>query len=44
MEAPIRILIVDDNPDIVLLTRRTLAPAGYSLSEAGTGSDALKAV
>jgi two-component system phosphate regulon response regulator PhoB len=38
-----RILVVDDEPDITALVAYHLARAGYRVSTAGTGHDALKA-
>jgi two-component system phosphate regulon response regulator PhoB len=38
-----RILVVDDEPDIVALVAYHLARAGYRVSTAGTGLDALRA-
>jgi len=39
-----RILVVDDEPQILRFLRPALAAAGYEVIEAGTGADALKAV
>lgn len=36
-----RILVVDDEPDIVALVVYHLAKAGYKVSSASTGTDAL---
>jgi len=36
-----RILVVDDEPDLLLLASITLARAGYAVSEAATGTEAL---
>jgi CheY-like chemotaxis protein len=36
------ILIVDDDPDLVLATRLVLESAGYEVREAGTGEEALE--
>jgi two-component system response regulator MprA len=38
-----RILVVDDDPDILSLMRRRLAYAGYTVGEAASGEDALTA-
>lgn len=39
-----RILVVDDEPEIVALVAYNLARAGYRVSTAGTGPDAIRAV
>jgi two-component system, OmpR family, response regulator MprA len=39
-----RILVVDDDPEMLSLMRRRLAYAGYAVDEAATGEDALAAV
>jgi|GEM_PF-1114213 len=44
MEEPVRILVVDDYPDTVRGTKRALAPAGHSISGAGTVTEALEAI
>jgi len=38
---PKRILIVDDDPDLVLATRLVLESAGYVVDEAATGEEGL---
>ncbi len=38
---PKRILIVDDDPDLVLATRLVLQSAGYVVDEAATGDEGL---
>ncbi len=38
---PKRILIVDDDPDLVLATRLVLESAGYVVDEAATGDEGL---
>lgn len=38
---PKKILIVDDDPDLVLATRLVLESAGYEVEEASTGKDGL---
>ena len=38
-----RVLVVDDEPDIVALVAYHLAKAGYRVSTAATGPDALRA-
>jgi Lrp/AsnC family transcriptional regulator for asnA, asnC and gidA len=40
-KAPSRILVVDDDPDFLEFTRLTLAAAGFEVSTAGSGEDAL---
>lgn len=40
-EAPIRILVVDDNPVTVEVTVRALEPVGYQVSKAFSGEEAL---
>jgi DNA-binding response OmpR family regulator len=37
-----RILIVDDEPDIVMVVRITLEKAGHGVEEVGDGNEALK--
>ena len=37
-----KILVVDDDPDFVEITRMILEPAGYEVSSAGNGEEALK--
>ena len=44
MEPTLRILVVDDDPDIARSTCRLLAQAGYETTQAGTGGAALQAV
>ncbi|MEP6690007.1 MAG: response regulator transcription factor [Gemmatimonadaceae bacterium] len=39
-----RVLVVDDEPDIIALVAYHLAKAGYRVSTAATGADALRAV
>jgi CheY-like chemotaxis protein len=39
---PKKILIVDDDPDMVLATRLVLESAGYVVDEAGTGEEGLE--
>jgi len=39
--APVSILIVDDEPDVLFLLRLTLETAGYEVAEAAHGADAL---
>ena len=39
---PKRILIVDDDPDLVLATRLVLESAGYVVDEASTGEEGLE--
>jgi PAS domain S-box-containing protein len=39
---PVRILVVDDDPDILFGTCRTLVKSGYEVIKAGTGEEALK--
>src|SRR5512143_2580696 len=41
--APHRVLVVDDEPDITALVAYHLAKAGYRVSTAATGPEALKA-
>jgi CheY-like chemotaxis protein len=43
-EVPVNILIVDDEPDVLFLLRITLESAGYNVSEAAHGREALEAV
>lgn len=42
MSEPSKILLVDDEPDIIYLVKRFLERAGYSVVEAYGGRDALK--
>ncbi len=42
MEEEIKILIVDDDPDVRFATSRVAKNAGYSVLEAATGEEALK--
>ena len=44
MDAPIRILVVDDEPDIRNVLRLLLSSRGYSVEEAANGQDALERV
>jgi DNA-binding response OmpR family regulator len=44
MENRMRILVVDDDPEILLLTASVLERAGYEVLEAGTGMGCLDAV
>jgi DNA-binding response OmpR family regulator len=39
-----RVLIVDDDPDIVRLVRYNLSHSGYEVQSAGTGREALELV
>jgi len=41
---PIRILVVDDDPDVVRATGIVLSRAGHSVVTAGTGAEALQAI
>jgi len=41
VEAPPAILVVEDDPDLLLLARSRLAAEGYGVIEAGSGADAL---
>jgi CheY-like chemotaxis protein len=41
---PLTILIVDDEPDVLFLLRLTLETAGYEVSEAAHGAEALAAI
>ena len=43
-EVPVNILIVDDEPDVLFLLRITLETAGYNVSEAAHGKEALDAI
>ena len=44
MEVPIRILVVDDEPDIRTVLRLQLTARGYSVEEAANGREALERV
>jgi CheY-like chemotaxis protein len=44
MENSMRVLVVDDDPEVLLLTTSVLARAGYEVLEAGTGKGCLEAV
>ncbi|MDF1499602.1 MAG: response regulator [Anaerolineales bacterium] len=44
MTLPVRILIVDDEPDTVGLIEITLKPAGYLIEKAFNGEDALERI
>ena len=44
MIAPVRFLVVDDDPDILSGTARLLERAGYTVDTASSGEDALQAV
>jgi DNA-binding response OmpR family regulator len=44
MNAPARILIVDDEPNVRLVFRTTLESAGYAITEAPDGAAALRAL
>jgi signal transduction histidine kinase len=41
---PVSILIVDDEPDVLFLLRLTLETAGYAVTEAAHGAEALEAI
>ncbi|GBD25409.1 Transcriptional regulatory protein WalR [bacterium HR30] len=41
---PIRVLVVDDNPDSLVITRGILEPKGYEVIEATSGPQALALV
>ena len=43
MSAPIKILVTDDDPDVLLLTTQLLRGAGYEILEASTGKECLEA-
>lgn len=43
MSSKTRILVVDDNPDMLIVCSRGLRGAGYEVIEAATGEDCLKA-
>jgi CheY-like chemotaxis protein len=43
MNNPIRILVVDDDADILIGTARLLEKAGYTVDRASSGEDALQA-
>ena len=43
-EVPAKILIVDDEPDVLFLLRLTLETAGYEVREAAHGGEALAAI
>ena len=42
--APVTILIVDDEPDVLFLLRLTLETAGYKVAEASHGGEALESI
>ena len=42
MTATPRVLIVDDEPNVRLVFRTTLEPAGYAVTEAADGEEALE--
>jgi CheY-like chemotaxis protein len=42
MKPPVTVLIVDDLPEIRLLLRRILEPAGYEVTEASSGLEAIE--
>ena len=42
MNQEIKILVVDDDPDILLATARVIQKAGFSVIKASTGSEALR--
>lgn len=44
MPAPIRVLVVDDNPDIVVTTMALLRVAGYEVKDCDNGTDVLTCV
>ncbi len=44
MNAPLRILVVDDEPDLLIGTARLLEKAGYAVDRAANGEQALQAV
>ncbi len=44
MEGKLRVLIADDNPDILILLRTNLRAAGYESLEAGNGQVALERI
>ena len=39
-----KILVIDDDPDVVLSVRTTLEKAGYKVVEAGSGREGLEAI
>jgi CheY-like chemotaxis protein len=43
-EAPLRILVVDDDPDFVEVTRTILTKEGFQVSSAASGDQALQAM
>lgn len=43
MSEPIKILVTDDDPDVLLLTTTLLKRAGYEILEASTGKECLEA-
>ena len=43
-DPPQKILVVDDEPDLVLLCRLNLKAAGYEVVSGGDGAEALEAV
>ncbi|MCX5793154.1 MAG: response regulator [Elusimicrobia bacterium] len=44
MSEPIRVLVVDDTPDVRNVTARLLEKAGYAVETAGDGEEALRAM
>ncbi|HVT50729.1 MAG TPA: DNA-binding response regulator, partial [Dongiaceae bacterium] len=42
MSAPTRILVVDDEPQILRFLRASLSASGFDVVEAATGAEALK--
>jgi CheY-like chemotaxis protein len=43
MNEPVRILVVDDDPDMLRGTARLLEKAGYTVDRAASGEEALQA-
>jgi CheY-like chemotaxis protein len=41
---PTRVLVVDDNPDSIIIMRGMLEPRGYSVVVAGSGAEALEVI
>jgi CheY-like chemotaxis protein len=41
---PTRVLVVDDNPDSIIIMRGMLEPRGYSVVVAGSGAEALQVI